>query len=229
MKVYEINIRTYLKRDLKRDEIQEKISLLITDYMGKNEKFNNLHQSRGFKPYCHSNLTPICSTYKKDNLYNFIIRTIDEDFLTYLLNGFDKFENNYFKNIFVKSKIINKHMIKELYTINPVIIKNHEKGYWRNCEDVDFFEQRLNKNIINKYNQFNDKNISYKDNFYSVLDIVNEYAIITEYKGVKLLGDKIRLTLNLDEQSQDLAYLAIGVGLLENNSIGNGFVAYTYL
>ena len=120
-------------------------------------------------------------------------------------------------------------MIKELYTINPVIIKNHEKGYWRNCEDVDFFEQRLNKNIINKYNQFNDKNISYKDNFYSVLDIVNEYAIITEYKGVKLLGDKIRLTLNLDEQSQDLAYLAIGVGLLENNSIGNGFVAYTYL
>lgn len=228
MKVYEMNIRTYLKRDLSRDEVQEKISLLVSDYMGRDILFNTLHETRGFKPYCFSNLKPIGKEYKKDNLYSFIIRTIDETFLTYFLNGFENFENNYFKNININCKSIKQRLIKEVYTVNPVVIKD-EKGYWRENKDISFFEDRLNQNLINKYNFFEREELQKEENFYNTLEIINKYPITTGYKGVKLLGDKLKLTINLDKESQDLIYLALGTGLLENNSVGNGFLAYTYL
>lgn len=228
MKVYEMNIRTYLKRDLSRDEVQEKISLLISDYMGKDTLFNTLHETRSFKPYCFSNLKPISRKYNKDSLYNFTIRTIDESFLTYILNGFENFENNYFKNINITCKSIKQRLIKEVYTVNPVVLKD-EKGYWKESKDISFFEDRLNKNLINKYNFFKKEELHKEENFYNTLEIVNKYPITTEYKNVKLLGDKLKLTINLDKESQDLIYLALGTGLLENNSVGNGFLAYTYL
>lgn len=49
------------------------------------------------------------------------------------------------------------------------------------------------------------------------------------YKNINLLGDKIVLEVAQNHQAQELAYLALGVGLLENNSRGFGFVNFKYL
>ena len=44
-----------------------------------------------------------------------------------------------------------------------------------------------------------------------------------------LLGDKISLNISDDKLAQDLAYMALGTGLLEVNSRGAGFTNYRWL
>ena len=50
-----------------------------------------------------------------------------------------------------------------------------------------------------------------------------------QYKNVRLLGDKIRLSILDDKLSQTLAYFALGVGIGEMNSRGAGFLNYRWL
>lgn len=49
------------------------------------------------------------------------------------------------------------------------------------------------------------------------------------YKNVKLLGDKIRLSVADNEAAQNLAYMSLGTGLGEMNSRGFGFINYRWL
>ena len=48
------------------------------------------------------------------------------------------------------------------------------------------------------------------------------------YKNVVLLGDKLSLTISKDERAQELAYMALGTGIGENNARGCGFLSYRY-
>ena len=50
-----------------------------------------------------------------------------------------------------------------------------------------------------------------------------------DYKNIHLLGDKISIEIAQNERAQKLAYLALGTGVLENNSRGFGFMNYEYL
>lgn len=53
---------------------------------------------------------------------------------------------------------------------------------------------------------------------------MNHKPIIIKYKNIKLLGDKIKLYVNSDETSQEVAYMALKTGIGEMNSRGFGFV-----
>ena len=54
-------------------------------------------------------------------------------------------------------------------------------------------------------------------------------SIPMKYKKIKLLGDKVRLSILDDEFAQELAYLSLGVGIGEMNARGAGFVNYRWL
>lgn len=61
---------------------------------------------------------------------------------------------------------------------------------------------------------------------YNFLEFKNKVPIKVLYKSIHLLGDKIIIDIAQNETAQTLAYLALGTGVLENNSRGFGFMDY---
>ena len=46
------------------------------------------------------------------------------------------------------------------------------------------------------------------------------------YKGRKLVGDKVELQVANNEKAQNIAYMLLGTGLLENCARGCGFLNF---
>ena len=61
------------------------------------------------------------------------------------------------------------------------------------------------------------------------VEFLNKCPVATEYKGIKLLGDKLRLHIADNTSAQSLAYMALGTGILEMNARGFGFVNYRWI
>ena len=94
---------------------------------------------------------------------------------------------------------------------------------------LEEFEKRLKENLIKKYKFFTGKDIDESLPLYDLIEFKNKVPVKMPYKNINLLGDKIVLEVAQNHQAQELAYLALGVGLLENNSRGFGFVNFKYL
>ena len=78
-------------------------------------------------------------------------------------------------------------------------------------------------------NLFNHDNITDDFELYTTLEFMNRLPVSVTYKNVKLLGDKIRLSIADNETAQNLAYMSLGTGLGEMNSRGAGFINYRWL
>lgn len=91
------------------------------------------------------------------------------------------------------------------------------------------FARRIRINLANKWNSFNNDNIDENFQLYTTMEFLNKVPISIEYKNVKLLGDKIRLSVADNEIAQKMAYMSLGTGLGEMNSRGAGFVNYRWL
>lgn len=224
MKVYELNVKTFLLEDLKKEDVQKELAKLINGYLALNEKFLAFHEEKNYKPYCFDSLYPIKNFYAKENLCQFRIRSIDKDFVNYLLNGFENYKNYNFKNLLIKPKVIKQDLIDKIYTLNSLILKSDE-GYWRNNLSVDEFEKRIKENIFKKYKYFTKNEIEEKD-FYDCIKFLNSGPIPCKFKNITLLGDKIELNIKPDKFSQEIAYFSLGVTFSENNSYGFGFEGY---
>ena len=107
-------------------------------------------------------------------------------------------------------------------------MKNNN-GYWKSKMTLDDFERRLKENLIKKYNTIINTKISEDFDLYTTIEFKNNKPIATSYKEIKLLGDKISLNIAENEMAQNLAYMSIGTGILENNGRGFGFVNYRWL
>ena len=64
---------------------------------------------------------------------------------------------------------------------------------------------------------------------FTLITIDNKKPIATSLKNRTLLGDKLTLYVAENETAQNLAYFALGSGLLELNSRGMGFLNYSYI
>ena len=91
------------------------------------------------------------------------------------------------------------------------------------------FEKRLKENLIKKYNNLSDEKLDEDFELYTGLEFKNRKPIANEYKGIKLLGDKVSLNISENKTAQDLAYMCLGTGLLEMNARGYGFCNYRWL
>lgn len=94
---------------------------------------------------------------------------------------------------------------------------------------LEEFEKRLKDNLIKKYKFFTGNDIDENLPLYNLIEFKNKVPVKMPYKSINLLGDKIVLEIAQNKQAQELAYLALGVGLLENNSRGFGFVNFKYM
>ena len=230
MKVYQIICKVFTLKEIPIQNAQNEICKIIDSCLAKDEKWLDFHKSNKYKNYCFNSLYPISKDkiYKSNQVYTFIIRTIDEDLAMYLQKMLSNEFNDTIKCLTTEMKIIPKKFIEKIYSISPVIIKD-EKGYWKDNLSLKDFEKRIIENLIKKYNSINSTKIDENFEFYTTLEFKNKKPCSMNIKNIKLLGDKISLNISDNEMAQELAYLALGVGLSCCNSRGAGFVNFRWL
>ena len=112
--------------------------------------------------------------------------------------------------------------------MTSTIVKT-ENGYWKNVMFLKEYERRLFENAVKKYNQFTESKIDEDFQLYTNIEFLNKKPVGVQYKGIKLLGDKINLKVADNPRAQELAYFLLGAGLCEMNSRGFGFCNYRWI
>ena len=194
-------------------------SMLLSD------RLKELHPKKEYKNYVFNSFYPLekDKTYKKDKLYIFKIRGLDKELMKEMQECLKKLKSNDFKIISVAENEVYQEFIKDLYTINPVIVTVDNKP-WLQGDNLELFKNRLEDNLEKKYKSFFNKEIDIKDKFIKSIEFKNRMPMGFNYKGIKLLGNKVRIEIQDNELAQDIAFLAMAIGLGEKNSaVGAGF------
>lgn len=230
MKVWELKLKIYLKKDIPMEENQIKISEILDNCLSKDQELLNFHQSNQYKNYTFSSFYPIEDNkiYLVGKIYTVTIRTVEERLMRHFQKYLDNESSKTLKAITIEIKIIPKKYIERIYSITSVVAK-FENGYWRTNESIETFEKRLKDNLIKKYNRFTNKEIDEGLDLFTFMKFDNKKPIATKYKNIKMLGDKITLHIAENNLAQELAYFALGTGLLEMNGRGYGYVNYKWL
>lgn len=91
-------------------------------------------------------------------------------------------------------------------------------------------QKRLQDNLEKKFKDIYGKAIDIKQSFIQRIDVINKKPISFKYKNVHLLGNKFKIAVNEDEKSQQLAFIALGMGMGEKgSSVGAGYCHANYL
>ena len=230
MKVKEIILKIYLLKDIHLDEVTKHINQLIDEVLAIDPLWKDFHNENKFKNYCFDSLYPLeqDKIYKKGNIYTIRIRTIDTNLANLLNDKLCNIHNEKIKCLVTDMKIIAKKPIEKIYSITPAILKD-EKGYWKSNLSMNDFEKRLRSNLIKKYNNFNNTQIDKDFELYTSIEFKNKKPCKIKYKDITLLGDKISLEISSDSLAQEIAYMALGTGILEFNSRGGGFVNFRWI
>ncbi len=231
--VYELRVKVYMYKDINLEECTYKIAKLIDTVLAKDDSLKNFHEENRYKNYVFGGFSPFerDKLYKKDKIYNFQLRTIDRNLADYFIKNLEHFYNDDMNVVSVEIKIIQQKYINKLYCLTPIILKDYgndgdKKGYWKNNFSVEYFERRVIENLIKKYNSFTGEKIDEDFQIFSNIQFINQKPISFNYKNIKLLGDKTDLVIESNKIAQQLAYMALGVGIGECNARGAGFVNY---
>ena len=236
MKLFELHCKTYLKRDISYETSFDVLSSYINFAFTNDEKLKEFHQNVDIKSYSFGNFYPIQKDkiYKLGNIYEFIIRSLDEEFI-YKLQKYlrENINNSHIQVLQTSKKVVNQFFITELYSITPVIttIKDDEKKYhfWTTQKDGDILklQKQLQDNLIKKYESFYKEKLNPTQNFIQLLELKNKTPqsiyINKNGKKIRFLGNKFKIIPNEDEISQKLAFVALACGLGEKQSYGGGF------
>lgn len=230
MKVYEISILVFLMKDINSKESFEKISHFIDSAMAKKDELLELHNKNTYKNYCFCSFYPLEKEkiYKGESNYTIRIRTIDPKLAKFFNEELVNHFNEDIKALTSTIKVIPKKYIDKIYSITPLVIKTSE-GYWKNNISLNDFERRLKENLIKKYNLLMNTKINEDFQFYTSIEFMNKKPVAIDYKGRKILGDKISIHISNEEMAQELAYMSLGCGVLEMNPRGAGYMNAKWL
>ena len=211
MKVYEMKLKIKLKKDIFLKDVATHITRFMDMNLSNNTEMYNYHSSKIYKEYSFDSLFPI----EEDKIY---------------------YENKDISDV-------EKKLIEKLYNITPILMKTDE-GYWQYSMTFEDFEKRLKINCLKKYLYFTQKNgdlevdkellkklgedKSDDIDLFTNIKFINKKPITIIYKGRKLVGDKIELQVANNERAQDIAYMLLGMGLLENCTRGCGFLGFKF-
>lgn len=233
MTVYEIVIRIYLNKSIKVTDIQGAIVHFLDSFLHRNEAFADYHEAKIPKCYTMDLPYPIekgMCEYKGDNMYQFRVRTINEEFSAYLLSGIAEHKTDQIKGLARTVKAIPHRHISSVYTLTPLILTDSEqRGYWRDVISFSEFEEMLKRSIIHQYEIYTGEKIDQECPLYDQIEIKNKCAIGVPYKGIKLLGDKLSMQVSDNETAQKIIYFLLGSGMGEKGSRGFGFLGYRFL
>ncbi|WP_246579032.1 CRISPR-associated endoribonuclease Cas6 [Clostridium algidicarnis] len=230
IKVSQIEVKVYLLKDITIQDSLQEISKLIDKGFYLTEDYPKFHEKNDFKNYSFNSLWPIepSKIYKEGKIYTFIIRTVDENLAMFFEKTLSNLYTESIKVLTTHKKILIRKHINKLYSITPVIAK-FDTGYWRNNTDISIFEKRLKDNLIKKYNSYYNTTINEDFDLFNLITFQNKKPISSSYKNIHILGDKISMEVCENSSAQDLAFFAMGSGLLEMNPRGYGYVNAKWL
>jgi len=223
---FELVNTVYLLKDTPFNEVNEKIAQFINKAMLGNRDLAIKHEENKYKNYVFDSLYPRekDKIYKAGKIYIFRIRSLDEYFITHIKELLSKTTTDYFKDISGEISQIKQRPIKELYNITPALATIGKNIYWVPGDDTKLLVERMNVNLFKKYKNFFGISLSEEQLFFEKIKILNKKPLVYRYKNTHLFGNKFKIAINDDEISQKLAFLTLGVGLLEKNStVGMGF------
>ncbi len=227
IQVYQIDCKIYLMKNVDLTQMLYEISYFIDLGLGKSEKMLEFHKRRGFKNYVHSGFLELekDKVYKEGKIYTFSIRCVDEELKDYLLQTLGDISTGTLKGLTTTVKLIPKMYIEKLYLLTPGLIKLRE-GYWKGNINFASYEKRLFENSIKKAKMVMGENFDENFALYNHITMLNHKPILNRYKEIALLGDKFELLIADNERAQQVAYILLGTGILENNTAGYGFANY---
>lgn len=227
IQVYQIDCKVYLQKDIKFDHILYEISNFIDSGFGKDKHMLEFHQRQGYKNYVHSGFKEIekDKKYKEGNIYSFSIRCLDEKLKDYLCHTLKDTFNATMKGLATTVRAIVKKTIEKLYSLTPVLIKLDE-GYWKGNIDFTSYEKRLIDNAMKKTKFVLGEDFNEDFVLYNRVELLNHKPICSKFKDISFLGDKVELHIAENAMAQQVAYILLGTGVLENNTRGYGFLNY---
>lgn len=230
MRIYTVRIKVYIIVDTPVEEIRGAVTEFLDSGLAVNPQFAELHSQNRYKYYCYDSLYPIekDKVYKKDQIYTLTIRTLHANLAKYFSECVVNTYTDKLKGLTAQVRIIPKKHIDVMYTLTPAILKC-DSGYWKDEMTVEQYEERLKVNLIKKWNELHGEKIQEDFELFTGVEFLSKCPVASQYKGIKLLGDKIRIHVADNEMAQKLAYMALGSGVLEMNSRGFGFVNYRWL
>ena len=222
MNCYNLKVIVLLKQNLKNEETYEKISNLISYAMLKDKNLKEMHEKNTYKNYVFCSLYPVQKDviYKQNNIYSFDLRGLEFSKIMKLKQVLANVENEYFKIIQINLQNHEQIEINKLVTLTPAIITT-PKGDYDIKDDMNLVKNRILANIQKKYKNIYNTEINV--DFIKEIKKTNRQPIKIPYKNVNILGNKFEIDVKEDPMSQNLAYLALTVGILEKNSLGFGF------
>lgn len=227
---FELITTVLLEENTHFEESLEFIGCFINRAMIRNERLKALHKGKGYKNYVFSNFYPFekDKVYKKGHLYVFRLNSLDYRFLMDLKECLPQVKSSFIQVLSSEFIQLPKKHIVNLYTITPVVITVDNKPFLPE-DDLDILRNRLQANLEKKYKSFYGSEF-FAESFIQRIEIINCKPIKTRYKGINLLGNKLKITVKEDAKSQLLAHVAIGAGIGEKNSaLGCGFCLVNYL
>ncbi|WMJ81632.1 CRISPR-associated endoribonuclease Cas6 [Clostridium sp. MB40-C1] len=226
-----MKITAFLKRNIKFTQSGEVIGKIISKAMLLDEELKTMHKNREYK-YVYNNLYPVEKTgiYEEGRVYIFNIRSFNKKFISKIKKLLSKVDSEFMRILAVEENLIKQKHITELYTMTPVIVTVNNKPWLLNDGDLMLLQKRLQDNLEKKYKEIFGQELDTKQSFIQGIEILNKKPMAFEYKGIKLLGNKVKVVVNEDEQSQKLAFIATGMGLGEKgSSVGAGYCYAHYL
>lgn len=230
IKVVELDVKVYLSKNINSNSSNGFICELIDSTLAKEEKYLQMHNDIKFKNYCFNNFYPMEKdyTYKEGHIYNFKIRSIDEELVKYLQKNMKNAYTTSIKVLNITSRVIPKKHIDKVFSITPTVLK-FENGYWRGSNSVEDVENRIVNNLKKKYKQHCGVEMPDNIEIFNFIKCKNKKPIPTKYKNICLLGDKFEFKVSNNPLAQELLYLSLGTGFGEMNSRGFGFANYLWM
>ncbi|WP_244834991.1 CRISPR-associated endoribonuclease Cas6 [Clostridium sp. BJN0001] len=230
MKIFEISMKVFLMRDIDSTDSLFKIGQFIDNGICQDKQLLELHNKNKFKNYCFCSFYPLEKdrVYKKNNNYTIKIRTVDKNLAEYFNDKLVNHFNNDIKGLTSTIKILPKKYIEKIYSITPAVLKTNE-GYWRGNFSVDDFEKRTKENLIKKYNSLMNTKIDENFDLCTAIKFDNKKPVSINYKGKKMLGDKVSIQISDNKMAQNLAYMSLGTGILEMNARGLGYMNFRWI
>ena len=190
--------------------------------MLKDETLKTIHEKKTYKNYVFCSLYPVQKDgiYKQNQIYSFDLRGLEFTKIMKLKQVMTGFEDNYFKIIQINLQNHEQIKINKLVTLTPAIITT-PKGDYDIKDDMDLVKNRILANMQKKYKSIYNTEVNI--DFIKDIKKTNRKPIKIPYKNINMLGNKFEIEVKDDPMSQNLAYLAVSIGILEKNSIGFGF------
>lgn len=232
MLVYEITTKIFMMKDVVASLIYAELTKYIDSYLARDEQFCELHNRNRIKAYTFdlpSKIEKGMKTYKSDQVYQFRIRTVDKELLSYLMDGIADHKTDAIKGLTRTVKQIPHKSIASVYSLTPVILTNaNNKGYWRDCMSFEEFEQELTAGLIHQYEIYTGEKMDGDLSLYDQIELKSKCAIGVPYKGITLLGDKLSMQVSDNENAQKVLYFALANGMGTKGARGYGFLGYRF-